>query len=113
VATDPAKGVGCGWAFQSAEWLVQETAAALLGDGDLDTALARYRRAIAWRIAPHHWQISDQSTGRGLRANERLLLRMAAASPEVGGVLERVVTRRASLFRLADPRLLRFARAAG
>jgi 2-polyprenyl-6-methoxyphenol hydroxylase-like FAD-dependent oxidoreductase len=113
VATDPSQGVGCGWAFQSAEWLVEATAEALLGGEELDAALARYRRAIAWRIGPHHWQISDQSTGRGLRANERLLLRMASVSPEVGAVLEQVVTRRASLFRLADPRLLRFARAAG
>ena len=26
LASDPLWGVGCGWAFQSADWLVQETA---------------------------------------------------------------------------------------
>jgi 2-polyprenyl-6-methoxyphenol hydroxylase-like FAD-dependent oxidoreductase len=112
VAADPSQGVGCGWAFQSAEWLVEETAEAVLGGGDVDRALGRYRRAMAWRLGPHHWQISDQSTGRRLRANERLLLRMAAARPEVGAALEQVATRRASIFRAADPRLLRFALAA-
>ena len=29
LASDPLWGVGCGWAFQSADWLVEETAAAL------------------------------------------------------------------------------------
>ena len=28
LATDPLFGVGCGWAFQSAEWLVDDTPAA-------------------------------------------------------------------------------------
>ena len=39
LASDPLWGVGCGWAFQSADWLVQETAEALTGGGDLDKAL--------------------------------------------------------------------------
>ena len=30
--------MGCGWAFQSAAWLVQETAQALDGGADLDAA---------------------------------------------------------------------------
>ena len=33
LASDPLWGVGCGWAFQSAEWLVEETADALVGGG--------------------------------------------------------------------------------
>lgn len=40
LAADPLWGVGCGWAFQSADWLVAETADALVGDGDLDAALS-------------------------------------------------------------------------
>ena len=35
----PSSGVGCGWAFQSAEWLVEASADALVGGGDLDAAL--------------------------------------------------------------------------
>src|SRR2546423_13028924 len=32
LATDPLWGVGCGWAFQSAEWLADSVAPALAGD---------------------------------------------------------------------------------
>ena len=52
LASDPLWGVGCGWAFQSAEWLVDETAEALTGGGDLDGALDAYRRAHARRLGP-------------------------------------------------------------
>ena len=34
------RGVGCGWAFQTAEWLVDATAEALR-DGDVDAAQSR------------------------------------------------------------------------
>ncbi len=53
LAADPLWGVGCGWAFQSAEWLVQETAGALGGGAAaLDAALERYRRVHRRRLLP-------------------------------------------------------------
>jgi flavin-dependent dehydrogenase len=95
LATDPLFGVGCGWAFQSAEWLVEETATALLDPhGNLDHALGRYRRAFLRRLGPHHLQIADYSSGRPMRRNERLILRAAARYPAVGAPVERFVTRR-------------------
>jgi flavin-dependent dehydrogenase len=108
LATDPVFGVGCGWAFQSAEWLVEETSDALLGrDGEgLDRALDRYRRAFFRRLAPHHLQIADFSTGRPLRANERIVFRAAARDPVVAAGVEEVVSRRASVARMLDPRPL-------
>lgn len=105
LATDPLFGVGCGWAFQSAEWLAEETHAALLGDGDLDTALNRYRRAFLRRLGPHHLQIADYSTGRPMRLNERIIFRAATTDPLVGAAAEEFATRRASALRLLDPRL--------
>jgi menaquinone-9 beta-reductase len=105
LATDPLFGVGCGWAFQSAEWLVDETRSALLDHGDLDEALARYRRAFLRRLVPHHVQIADYSTGRPLRATERISLRAAANDPVVAAAVEEVATRRRSVLRLFDPRL--------
>jgi 2-polyprenyl-6-methoxyphenol hydroxylase-like FAD-dependent oxidoreductase len=113
LATDPLFGVGCGWAFQSAEWLVEETGMALLDGGDLDVALDRYRRAFRRRLGPHHMQIADYSTGRPMRANERLAFRAATNDPAIAAAMEEVVTRRRSVARLLDPllnlRLLREA----
>jgi menaquinone-9 beta-reductase len=105
LATDPIFGVGCGWAFQSAEWLVDETGPALLDNGDLDVALGRYRRAFRRRLGPHHMQIADYSTGRPMRLNERIAFRAAAKDPVVAAAVEEVATRRRTALRLLDPRL--------
>jgi 2-polyprenyl-6-methoxyphenol hydroxylase-like FAD-dependent oxidoreductase len=111
LATDPVFGVGCGWAFQSAEWLVDHTNTALLEGGDLDGALNRYRRAFRRRLGPDHWLIADMSTGRKLRPMERLTFRAATRDPVVARALEEVTTRRRSALRMLDPRVV--ARLAG
>jgi flavin-dependent dehydrogenase len=111
LATDPVFGVGCGWAFQSAEWLVDHTNTALLEGGDLDGALNRYRRAFRRRLGPDHWLIADMSTGRKLRPMERLAFRAATRDPVVARALEEVTTRRRSALRMLDPRVV--ARLAG
>jgi flavin-dependent dehydrogenase len=103
LATDPSFGVGCGWAFQSAEWLVDHTDAALLGHGDLDGALDRYRRAFRRRLGLEHWLIADLASGRRLRANERAAFRAAAVDPVVGRAVEEVASRRRSSLRMLDP----------
>jgi 2-polyprenyl-6-methoxyphenol hydroxylase-like FAD-dependent oxidoreductase len=105
LATDPLFGVGCGWAFQSAEWLVDETRSALLDHGDIDAALKRYRSVFRRRLGLHHMQIADYSTGRAMRLNERVMFRAAAGDPVVGAAMEEVATRRRSVLRLLDPRL--------
>jgi 2-polyprenyl-6-methoxyphenol hydroxylase-like FAD-dependent oxidoreductase len=106
LATDPLFGVGCGWAFQSAEWLVDETRSALLEHGDLDIALDRYRRAFRRRLGPHHMQIADFSTGRPMRLNERITFRAAAKDPVLAAAVEEFATRRSTVLRLLDPRLV-------
>jgi flavin-dependent dehydrogenase len=108
LATDPLFGVGCGWAFQSAEWLVEEVSDPLLGrdEAGVDDALVRYRRAFLRRLGPHHLQIADFSTGRRLRPNERIIFRAAARDPVVAAAIEEVVSRRAPALRMIDPRPL-------
>jgi len=105
MASDPSFGVGCGWAFQSAEWLVDHTRTALLEHGDLDRALDRYRRAFRRRLGLEHWLISDMSSGRKLRANERMLFRAAANDAIAARAVEEVATRRRSSLRMLDPRV--------
>jgi 2-polyprenyl-6-methoxyphenol hydroxylase-like FAD-dependent oxidoreductase len=105
LATDPAMGVGCGWAFQSAEWLVDHAAPALRDGSDLDAALDLYRREFRRRLGLHHWLIADLATGRPMRANERIAFRAAARDETFARALEPVVTRRESPLSLLDPRL--------
>jgi menaquinone-9 beta-reductase len=112
LTSDPFWGIGCGWAFQSAEWLVEETAAALVEGGDLDAALGRYRRLHFRRLAPHHAQIVDFASGRPSNFFERRFWRAAARDPKILAVMDAVGSRRASPARMLDPRLLvRAARA--
>lgn len=105
LATDPLWGVGCGFAFQSAEWLVHETAPAVLSatDVDLDAALARYRRKHGHALGPHHFLIADYSTGRPFNAVERLLFSGAAGDAHVAAALEDFATRSAPPTRLLRP----------
>src|SRR5206468_5006107 len=103
LATDPSFGVGCGWAFQSAEWLADHTAAALLDGDDLDRALERYRRAFRRHVGLEHWLIADMATGRKLRLNERMMFRAASRDDVVARAVEAVASRRRSSLSLLDP----------
>src|SRR5205085_3336612 len=78
LASDPLWGVGCGWAFQSAEWLVDETAEALVTGGDLDRGLTRYRRAFRRRLGLHHFVIAEYASGRKTIPPERAFFGAAA-----------------------------------
>jgi flavin-dependent dehydrogenase len=106
LAADPLWGVGCGWAFQSADWLVEETGDALESDTELDVALERYRRAHRRRLLPHYLQICDIASGRPINAMERRLYRAAARDRVVRHAFEQVGSRRRSPARMLDPRLL-------
>lgn len=113
LAGDPFWGIGCGWAFQSAEWLVEGTAPALLGAGDLDLALERYRKLHFRRLAPHQAQMADFASARPARFVERLMWRAAAVDDDVWRALDRIGSRRASPLTGLDPRtVLRTVRAA-
>jgi 2-polyprenyl-6-methoxyphenol hydroxylase-like FAD-dependent oxidoreductase len=106
LAADPLWGVGCGWAFQSADWLVEETAPTLDGGGDLDRALERYRRVHRRRLLPHYLMISDIASGRPTNPIERRLYQAAARDRLVRHAFEQVGSRRRSPMRMLDPRVL-------
>lgn len=106
LAADPLWGVGCGWAFQSADWLVEETADALGGDAHLDAALEHYRRVHRRRLLPHYLMITDIASGRPINPIERRLFRAAARDRVVRRAFEEVGSRRRSPARMLDPRVL-------
>lgn len=106
LAADPLFGVGIGFAFESGEWLVDETSGVLDGGGELDRALRRYSCRFLWRLGPHHLQMSDFSTRLGFTAPERLALRRAATDPVVARAFGEVTTRERSPLRMLDPRIV-------
>jgi 2-polyprenyl-6-methoxyphenol hydroxylase-like FAD-dependent oxidoreductase len=81
LAADPLWGVGCGWAFQSAEWLVDCVSDALHQGRGLDRALNQYRRMHRWRTAGHEFMISDYSSGRAFNPIEKLMFSSGARDP--------------------------------
>lgn len=103
LATDPVWGVGCGWAFESAEWLAESVAPALAGDEALARGLARFRRTYRRRITPHATMISDYATGRPLNAMERFLFAAAARDELTAARLEAFATRSTGPQALARP----------
>lgn len=106
LAGDPFWGIGCGWAFQSAEWLADEAGPALAGDGDLDAALERYRRLHFRRLAPHQLQMSDFASGRPANFFERMMWRAAPQDPEVLRAIEKIASRRAGPLSALRPRIV-------
>jgi len=89
MSADPVWGVGCGWAFQSAEWLASELAPALGGtNDDIDDALERYRKTHRRRLAGHYLLTSDFSTGRRFMPLERLLFSAAAKDKEAADMFQ-------------------------
>jgi menaquinone-9 beta-reductase len=78
LAIDPLWGVGCGFAFQSGEWLADSVAPALLRGEPLEAGLARYRKRYARGLNGHARVMVGYATGRKLDAGERLLFSATA-----------------------------------
>jgi flavin-dependent dehydrogenase len=103
LASDPTVGVGCGWALQSAEWLVDETAAALLERGDLDAALKRYRKRHAKELGPHQALIERGAKGHLPSGVERMLMSAATKDPDIARRFHDYSTRNAPPRRALGP----------
>lgn len=95
LATDPLYAIGCGWAFQSGEWLADSVLPALRGDEPLERGLKRYRRRHASELRGHSLLIHDYATGRRMNSIERLLHIAAARDPKVAAGFEQIGSRRA------------------
>jgi flavin-dependent dehydrogenase len=110
MASDPLWGVGCGFALQSAEWLVDATAEALAAGTGLDRALSRYARIHRRRLTGHHLVMCDFATARQLNALERLIFSAAARDAKLARHVEAFGTRHIGPGRFLAPPVL--ARAA-
>jgi menaquinone-9 beta-reductase len=93
LAIDPLWGVGCGWAFQSAEWLAESVTPALLGAEPLDDGLERYRKRHARGLNGHARTMLDYASGRKFNGGERLAFSAATKDAEVARLSELFGTR--------------------
>jgi menaquinone-9 beta-reductase len=94
LATDPIFGVGCGFAFQSGEWLADSVSPALRGLESLENGLRRYRRRHRRQLGMHARLIHDYSTGRKFDRAERLMISTAVRDPQAAAIFEAMGTRR-------------------
>lgn len=86
MAADPVWGVGCGFAFQSGEWLGEELAHAWgsgSSDAEIDAGIERYRKRHRSRLLGHFLMTSDYATGRRFNPIERILFASAARDVRV------------------------------
>jgi flavin-dependent dehydrogenase len=95
LATDPLFGVGCGFAFQSAEWLADSVSPSLHGTESLGNGLRRYRRRHRRQLGMHARLIHDFSTARKFDRSERLMISTVARDRKAAALFEALGTRRA------------------
>jgi 2-polyprenyl-6-methoxyphenol hydroxylase-like FAD-dependent oxidoreductase len=93
MAVDPLFGVGCGWAFQSAEWLGDSVAPALRGEEPLQAGLSRYRRRHRRGLRGHATLINEYASGRKMHPGERLIFSAAARDKRVAETFDAFGTR--------------------
>jgi 2-polyprenyl-6-methoxyphenol hydroxylase-like FAD-dependent oxidoreductase len=78
LAIDPLWGVGCGFAFQTAEWLADSVGPALARGEELGAGLEAYRSRHRRELHGHAQMMVDYATGRRLNAGERAIFSGAA-----------------------------------
>jgi 2-polyprenyl-6-methoxyphenol hydroxylase-like FAD-dependent oxidoreductase len=93
LAMDPLWGVGCGWAFQSAEWLADSVAPALLGSEPLARGLRRYSRRYSRALRGHIALLLDSATGRRMNVPERISFSTGVRDERAAATLEAFGTR--------------------
>ena len=103
LAPDPLWGVGCGWAFQSAAWLVDCTGSHLADPTTLDKALRSYHRYHRHSLGWHERLISRYANGRGFNVLEKLMLSAAARDAHHASSLTKYADRSASVSDFISP----------
>ena len=103
LSIDPLWGVGCGFAFQTAEWLADSTAASLLAGKPINSSLLRYSRLVSRRLSGHRVLINDFSRRRAFNPLERLMFSAAARNREMSRHLHAFGTRLIGPARFLSP----------
>ncbi|HEX2127259.1 MAG TPA: NAD(P)/FAD-dependent oxidoreductase [Thermoleophilaceae bacterium] len=110
LSMDPVFAVGCGWALQSASWVVDAAAPALGGSEPLDRALRRYAAEHRRRLRGHARVLSDGARAKEAPLPVRAMLAAAVRDPDTARRFEDFATRSIPVRRFLAPSAL--ARAA-
>ncbi len=99
-------GTGCSFAFQSAAWLVDATAGALVHRDDLTAGLRRYAATHRRMLSGHHRQMADYAGGRALNPVERMIYAAAVRDPAIGRHAIGFAERRMNVRQFLSPAVL-------
>jgi 2-polyprenyl-6-methoxyphenol hydroxylase-like FAD-dependent oxidoreductase len=99
-------GVGCGWAMQTAEWLVDATAPSLVNGSGVDRGMASYARRHKRSLGPHYAMMANYATGRPFNAAERALYASATVDDTVARVFGEIGARVTTPLALLRPDLI-------
>jgi len=103
--SDPTPAPGCGWAFRSADWLVEASAADLAAGNDLRPAMRRYRRSLRF-IEDHDRMMRSEALAQPPSRLARMVTRAASVDPVIGVRLYRFANRDIATSELLNPATL-------
>lgn len=78
MSVDPLRGVGCGFAFQTAKWLVDTLAPCIQQERSTAPALQNYTKRVSRELKGRRFFILDYAWRHGFNAIERLNFSAAA-----------------------------------
>lgn len=105
LTSDPAAGVGCGWAFQSAEWLADSVASPLLDGRPLGRALRRYER-LRKPLLGHHSVIASEAKATPPSRLDHLVFGAAVRDERTAVLVDSLTNRTSPVWRFLMPRTL-------
>ncbi|MSR13953.1 MAG: FAD-dependent monooxygenase [Gammaproteobacteria bacterium] len=106
LSMDPLFGVGCGWALQSAEWLVDVTAPALKAGTGVEAALRDYAKVHQQKLGGHAFIVADFSKRYAFNLIERLMFKAATRDVAAARHLFLFAKRISSLAEFLNPRII-------
>lgn len=103
ITCDPLLAIGCGFALQSAEWLVDATTPALRHEEALGRGLRRYRRVHRRRLIGHVRMLNAGALAKPPNPIERLFFSAATRDAGTARHLERFLSRSIPVRRFLAP----------
>ena len=103
ITCDPLLAIGCGFALQSAEWLVDATTPGLSAEEPLARGLRRYRRTHRRRLMGHVRMLNAGALAKPPNFVERLMFSAATKDAQTARHLERFLVRSIPVRRFLAP----------